>query len=59
MASRPNQGVAPVRKPPRAAFRADSAPRRVSLGSVSRPVARGAWRLGRIVADATPKRVKL
>lgn len=39
-------------------YKSDPAPRRVSIGSVSRPVRLPAWRPGRLVKDATPRRVK-
>lgn len=56
--SRPNQGAAPIRKPSRPAYKADRAPVVKSRGTVSDPKDTGAWKLGRLVADETPKLVQ-
>lgn len=60
MASRPAQGVAPVRKPPRPAYKSDAAPVVVNAGSLSkpRPVNSGRLKGKRLVPDATPKVVQ-
>lgn len=53
--SRPSQGDnSRPKRPGRPAYRADAAPRTVSQGTLSRPHARPAWNVGRLVADATP-----
>jgi hypothetical protein len=59
MASRPSQGDnSAARKPPRAAYKSDSTPKVVSLGSLSKPAKRAQWRPGLMAPDATPKVVQ-
>jgi hypothetical protein len=56
--SRPAQGAAQIRKPPRSAYKADAAPVVKGRGTVSNPKDTGAWKLGRLVPDATPRVVQ-
>lgn len=52
--SRPAQGKAQIRKPPRPAYKADKAPVIKSRGTLSKPKDTGTWQPGRLAPDATP-----
>jgi hypothetical protein len=57
--SRPAQGVnRNPRKPPRAAYVPEPAPKVVSQGTVSKPKKPAAWRPGTLPKNATPKIVQ-